>query len=72
MGAAPALDALSLRLTGAEQRFDLARGAEPFRMPYATAIDAYLAQGCAGDEPGPASFRQDRTRAWPGQLRPTE
>ncbi len=65
-------DALSLRLTGAEQRFDFARGAEPFRMSYAAAIDAYLAQGCAGGEPGPASFRQDRARALAGQLRPTD
>ena len=63
-------DALSL--TGAEQRFDFARGAESFRMPYAAAIDAYLAQGCAGGEPGPASFRQDRARALSGQLRPTD
>ncbi len=60
-------DALSLRLSDAEQRFEFARGAVPFRAPYAEAIDAYLAQGCAGDELGSASFRQDRTRALAGE-----
>ncbi len=65
-------DALSLHLSDAEQRYDFARGAEPFRAPYAEAIDAYLAKGCAGVEPGPASFRQDRARALTGQTRATE
>lgn len=65
-------DARSVRLSDAEQRFNAAQGAEPFRMPYAAAIDAYLAQDCAGAEPGPESFRQDRARALAGQLRPAE
>ncbi len=65
-------DALSLRLSDAEQRFEFARGAASFRPPYVEAIDAYLAQGCAGDEPGPASFRKERARAMAGELRPTE
>ena len=64
-------DALSLRLSDAEQRFEFARGAVPFRMPYAEAIDAFLAQGCAGEEPGPTSFRQDHARAVAGEVLPT-
>lgn len=60
-------DVLSLRLSDAEQRFEFARGAQAFRMPYVAAIDAYLDQGCAGPEPSPESFRQERMHALAGQ-----
>ncbi len=61
-------DVLSLRLSEAERRFGFGGGAVPFRAPYVAAIDAYLAQGCAGEEPGPQTFRDDRAHAVAGEV----
>ena len=63
---------VSLRLTAAQQRYDFAHGAIPYRQPYVAAIDAYLQQGCAGGAEGTASFLNDRARAEAGQVDPAE
>lgn len=62
---------LSERLTTAEQRFKFARGAAPFRQPYALTIDGYLAGGCAENAEVVDQYRKDQARALSGIVDPT-